>query len=49
VIKELTRINGVSGDEDRVREFIIEKVKKYVDDLKVDSMGNLIVYKKGNK
>jgi endoglucanase len=47
LLKELTSINGVSGDEDQVREYIIGKVKDYADKITTDAMGNLIVYKKG--
>jgi len=47
LLKELTDINGVTGDEGKVREYIKEHVKDYADSISVDSMGNLIVYKKG--
>jgi endoglucanase len=47
LLKELTGINGVSGNEGKVREFIKNQIKGYVDSMKVDSMGNLIAYKKG--
>lgn len=46
-IKELTELNGVSGNEDEVREYIKSQIKDYADDIKVDSMGNLIAFKKG--
>ena len=48
LLKELTELNGVSGDEREVREFIKTNAKDYSDDIKVDSMGNLICVKKGN-
>lgn len=47
-LKELSEINGVSGNEDKVREFIIEKIKDKVDEYWVDRLGNLIAVKKGN-
>ncbi|MDQ2086785.1 M42 family metallopeptidase [Herbivorax sp. ANBcel31] len=46
-LKELTELNGVSGNEEDVREFIKKEAKKYSDEINVDSMGNLICLKKG--
>lgn len=47
LLKELTELNGVSGNEDEVREFIKKEAQKFSDEIIVDSMGNLICYKKG--
>ena len=41
-LKELTCIPGVSGSEGRVREFILSKIKENVDEVVIDSIGNLI-------
>ncbi len=49
MLKDLCEINGVSGDEDRVRSFIKENIHKYVDELIEDDYGNLIARKGGNK
>ncbi|NLO99979.1 MAG: M42 family metallopeptidase [Clostridiaceae bacterium] len=46
-LKNLTALDGVSGEEKPVRDYIISKVKDYVDDYYVDNLGNLITYKKG--
>jgi endoglucanase len=46
---ELCRLSGVSGDEDRVREYIREKAAPYADSMRTDALGNLIVVKKGAK
>ena len=46
---ELCRLSGVSGDEDRVREYIREKAAPYADSVRTDALGNLIVFKKGAK
>ena len=46
---ELCRLNGTSGDEDRVREYIREKAAPYADSMRTDALGNLIVFKKGAK
>lgn len=48
LIKELTGLNGVSGNEKEVRDYIIEKIKYLCDSISVDSIGNIIAYKKGN-
>ena len=49
LIKELCALNGVSGDEDRVREFIRAQAEPYADSIRTDALGNLIVFKKGTK
>jgi putative aminopeptidase FrvX len=49
LLKELTMLNGISGMEDDVRDFIKSRVKEYSDEITTDSMGNLIVYKKGTE
>ena len=49
LIKELCALNGVSGDEDRVREFIRAQAEPYADSIRTDALGNLIVFKKGRK
>ncbi len=46
-LKKLTSLDGVSGDEEAVREFIADKIRDYVDSLEVDACGNLIAFKKG--
>lgn len=48
VLKELCLLNGISGREDEVRNYIIDKISnredcKYI----IDNLGNLIVEKKG--
>lgn len=46
-LKELCRLNGASGDEARVREFIKSHIT--ADEVTVDNLGNLLVFKKGRK
>lgn len=48
LLKELTQAFGVSGYEKEIREIIKNEVKDYVDELTLDAIGNLIVYKKGS-
>ncbi len=45
-IAEISSIYGVSGREEKVRDFIISNLSKDVS-YKVDNMGNLLVHKKG--
>ncbi len=45
-IAEISAIHGVSGREDKVREYIIEKLPKNAT-YTVDNMGNLLVHKSG--
>ena len=47
LLKELTQINGVSGCEKNVREYIVEKIAMYADEITIDTIGNLIAFKKG--
>lgn len=48
LIKELTDLNGVSGNENEVREYIISKIENLCDSYRVDSIGNVIAYKRGS-
>ena len=45
VLKELTTLPGVSGNEDAVRAYILEKVRPLCDRVTVDKMGNVLAYK----
>ncbi len=47
LLKQLTDICGVSGDEERICEFIINYIKPYVTSVETDTMGNIIAFKKG--
>ncbi len=47
LIKNITELYGPSGREHEVREFIKKEIKDYVDEIKVDKLGNLIAIKKG--
>ncbi len=48
-IKELCARAGVSGTEDDVRDYIINRVQPHAETVKTDVLGNLIVFKKGAK
>ncbi len=47
LLKQLTEIPGVSGDEKEVRKAIKDLIEPHVDEWYVDAMGNLIALKKG--
>jgi len=47
LIKQLVEIDGVSGNEDKVREFIVENIKTNVDEITIDDIGNIIALKRG--
>jgi len=49
LLKKLSEAPGVSGNESIIKRIIIDEVKDFVDEIKEDSMGNLITIKKGNK
>ena len=48
-LKTLCYLGGVSGVEDEVRDYILERVMPYADKLSADPLGNLIVFRKGAK
>ncbi len=49
LLEDLCRIRGISGQEKAVREMIIDQIKPYADQITVDPLGNLLVFKKGVK
>ena len=49
LLKDLCRLSGVSGDEDQVRDFIRAQAAPYASAIRTDALGNLIVFKKGQK
>lgn len=49
LVKTLCNLDGASGSEENVCEFIQNEIRDYVDEMKVDAIGNLIAFKKGEK
>ena len=47
LFKDLSNSSGVSGYENRKKDIIISAFKDYVDEIEVDSLGNVICIKKG--
>ncbi|KYC48846.1 MAG: Tetrahedral aminopeptidase [Candidatus Methanofastidiosum methylothiophilum] len=48
LLKKLSEAPGVSGNESRIKDIIIGEVKEFIDEIREDSMGNLITVKKGS-
>jgi len=48
LLQELSEAFGVSGRENRVRQFLIQTLKEKVDGYRVDTMGNLIVTRRAS-
>ena len=48
-LKTLCYLSGASGNEDEVRDYILERVMPFSDGITTDNMGNLIINKKGKK
>ncbi len=47
LLEKLCNACAVSGDEGEVRQIVLEEIKDYADDVKVDALGNVLVIKKG--
>lgn len=47
LIKRITEVYGPSGHEQAIRDLIREEIKGFVDEVRVDALGNLIARKKG--
>lgn len=46
LLEKLCNASGVSGDEGEVRQIIIEEVRPYADEVRVDALGSVLVTKK---
>jgi tetrahedral aminopeptidase len=47
VLERLCNVIAVSGDESEVRKIVLEEVKPYADEIKVDALGNVLATKFG--
>jgi len=47
LLKKISETPGVSGFEKEIRNLIIKEIKKYVDEITIDNMGNIVAYRKG--
>lgn len=48
-LQELSLVSGVSGSEEEVRKIIQPRIEKWVDEIRVDPLGNLIALKNGTR
>ncbi|MBN1978949.1 MAG: M42 family metallopeptidase [Anaerolineae bacterium] len=46
-LKELSEAVGISGDEGAVRAVVLDAVRAHADDVRVDTMGNVLAFKRG--
>lgn len=44
LLKQLCDIPGVPGDEGRVRDFVVSKLRAYTKDISVDVLGNIVAH-----
>ena len=49
VLKTLCDLNGTSGNEAAVRDYILEQIQPYCTTCTVDAMGSVIAFKKGKR
>src|SRR5574344_1526044 len=49
LLKKLCEADGISGEENCIRDIIFEEIKLYADRIDVDNLGNIIAFKKGQK
>ena len=47
LLEKLTNVIGISGDEGEVRKIVIEEIKSYVDNVRVDALGNVLAIRLG--
>lgn len=48
LIKRLSEAYGPSGSEEPVRELVRDEIREFVDQVRVDALGNLIAQRRGN-
>ena len=44
LLRALCEANGISGDEGSVRELILNEVRPYADELRIDNPGNILIH-----
>ena len=49
LLAEICEVAGAPGHEQRVREIVIKQVKPFVDEIRIDNMGNVVAIKKGKE
>ena len=49
LLEKLCNVIAISGDEGEARKIVLEEVKPYADEIKVDAMGNVLATRLGRK
>ena len=49
VLEKLCSLYGISGNEEAVRDWILQQITPYVTTIEIDALGNLIAFKKGEQ
>ena len=49
LLEKLCMADSISGDEREVRKIILDEITPFADEITVDNLGNILVYKKGAK
>jgi tetrahedral aminopeptidase len=47
LLEKLCNVIAISGDEEEVRKIVLEEIKPYADEVKVDAMGSVLAIKRG--
>jgi len=47
LLEKLCNVIAISGDESEVRKIVLEEIKPYADEVKVDALGNVLATKQG--
>ena len=47
LLEKLCNVIAVSGDEGEVRKIVLQEIKPYADDVRVDALGNVLATKNG--
>lgn len=48
LLRDILKVYGPASNESKIRNFILNEIEDYVDEVYVDNLGNLITRKKGN-
>lgn len=49
LLKDICEVAGAPGHEQRVRELVLKEIKKHVDEISMDNMGNITAIKRAKK
>ncbi len=47
ILGKLSEAIGISGDEGKVRAIVLDAIREHVDEINVDTMGNVVAFKRG--